>query len=86
MCISYSQIQRTLEQCRGWGTDSLHSQKYSNNFIVSLLVPHPWIHPTQDPVVLYYIFIGEKKIHISGPEQFKPMMPNGQLYFAILFL
>lgn len=61
MCISYSQIQRTLEQCRGWGTDSLHSQKYSNNFIVSLLVPHPWIHPTQDPVVLYYIFIGEKK-------------------------
>ena len=51
------------------------------------LVPHPWIHPTQDPVVLYYIFIGgKKKIHVSEPEQFKPMMSNGQLYFAILFI
>ena len=34
---------------------------------------------------LLYFYWG-KKIHISGPEQFKPMMSKGQLYFAILFI
>ena len=40
-------------------------------------VPHPWIQPTMDCVVLN---------HTSGHTQFKPMLLTGQLYFHILVM
>ena len=62
------------------GHQPLCSQKQEYNFIVSL--PHPQIQPTEDHVVLWYVFIEGKKKNpcTSRPIQFKPMLFKGQMY------
>ena len=81
--------QLTLEQLgvRAPTLCSIASPPYTRSLRVRdssvSMVPHPWIQPIAEHVVLKYIFI-EKNPRISGPVQFKPMLFKEQLYFRLM--
>ena len=74
-------IQLTLEQL--WGvknpctTQTICIPGSTSALTICILVPHLWIQPTSQYVVLQYLLL--KKIYRSRPTQFKPILFKGQL-------